>query len=157
VGSYLTTTELKTRFEDDAELEFLTDVTEGSGPDDAVLTDVIETAEGEINSGLAKKYATPVDVSADTTLAALLKRKTLDLAEVYLHRRGEGASEIKQDQLDQVMEWVEKMATGARVLVGALTPASTASADPRATWTDTGRELPDTSARIFTRQSGGRL
>jgi phage gp36-like protein len=157
MGDYASTAELETRFEDDAELAYLTDNVAAGEPDDAVLTDVLEAAEGEINSGLAKKYATPVDVSVDSTLAALLKRKTLDLAEVYLHRRGEDASEVKQDQLDQVLEWVDRIAKGERVLVGAVTAASTTSADPRATWTDTSRELPDTSDRIFTRQSGGRL
>lgn len=167
MGSYLTTTELKTRFENDAELEFLTDKAEGSTPDEAVLTDVVETAEGEINSGLAMRYATPVDVSIDTTLAALLKRMTLDLAEVYLHRRGEGASEIKTEQRDRVLEWVEQMATGKRRLVGAVTAASTASDNPRAGWTDTSRTLNDTgvagnqgrdrSGRIFTRKSSSRL
>lgn len=157
MGNYASQAELQTRYEDNAEVEFLTDKDEGSGVDTAVLDDVLEAAEAEINSGLAMRYATPVDVSVDTALAALLKRKTLDLAEVYLHRRGEGASEIKQDQLDQVLEWVEKMATGTRRLVGAVTAPSTASSDPRANWSDTSRTLSDTSGRVFTRKSGGRL
>lgn len=167
MGSYLTQLELQTRFHNDAELEFLTDKDEGTGVDTDVLDDVIETAEGEIDSGLAMRYATPVDVSLDTTLAALLKRMTLDLAEVYLHRRGEGASEIKTEQRDRVIEWVEQIATGKRRLVGAVTVASTASDNPRAAWTDTSRTLNDTglagnvsrdkTGRIFTRKSSSRL
>lgn len=156
MGNYASQAELQTRFEDAAELEFLTDKTEGSGVDTDVLDDVIEAAEGEIDSGLAMKYATPVDVSVDTALAALLKRKTLDLAEVYLHRRGEAASDVKQDQLDQVLEWIEKMATGKRRLVGAVTVDSTTSGDPRGTWTDSGRST-DSTDRYFTRETTGRL
>lgn len=157
MGNYATNDELKTRFEDDTELAFLTDNVAAGIADDDVLTDVVEAAEGEINSGLAVRYATPVDVSIDTTLAALLKRKTLDLAEHYLHRRGEAASEIKKDQADQVLEWVDKVSKGERKLVGALTAASTASANPRADWSDSGRTAPDDSKRFFTRETTRRL
>lgn len=157
MGDYLTNAELKTRFEDDAELAHLTDNVDAGIADEDVLTEVIATTEAEINSGVAVRYATPVDVSLDTTLEALLRGKTLDLAEHYLLRRGEGASEIKQDQADKVLEWVEQVSNGERVLVGAITSASTTSADPRATWSDSGRELPKDSARIFTRPSTGRL
>lgn len=157
MGDYASNDELKTRFEDDTELAFLTDNVTAGIADEAVLTDVVEAAEGEINSGLAVRYATPVDVSVDTTLAALLKRKTLDLSEHYLHRRGEGASEIKQDQADQVLEWVDKVSKGERKLVGALTAASTTSADPRADWSDSGRTPPTDSERFFTRETTKRL
>lgn len=157
MGNYASTAELETRFENDAELEFLTDKAEGSGVDTAVLDDVIESAENEIDSALSKRFATPVDVSVDTSLAALLKRKTLDLAEVYLHRRGEAASEVKQDQKTEVLEWLDKVVAGERNLVGAVSVASTTSANPRAAYTDSGRTLSSTSARLFTRKSGERL
>lgn len=157
MGNYASTTELQTRFENTAELEFLTDKAEGAGIDTGKLTDAIETAEGEIDSALSKRYATPVDVSVDTTLAALLNRKTLEAAEVYMLRKAEGSPDVKQDQLQEVLDWLDKLVEGKRNLVGAVTVASTASADPRADWTDSGRELPDTSARIFTRPTTSRL
>jgi len=157
VGDYATNAQLATRFENDAELAFLTDNVSAGVADDDVLTDVISTAEAEINSALAMRYLTPVDVSLDADLAALLRTKTLDMAEVYLHRRGEAASEIKQDQLEQVREWCEMMATGKRVLVGAITAASTVSRDPRAAWTDNSRTQVSTSGRAFSRETTERL
>jgi len=153
VGDYATNAQLKTRFENDAELAALTDNVSAGIADEDVLTDVIATAESEINSALAMRYLTPVDVSLDTDLAALLQTKTLDLAEVYLHRRGEGASQIKLDQRDAVLEWCEMMATGKRVLVGAITAASTVSRDPRAAWTDNSRTQVSTSGRAFSRET----
>ncbi len=157
MGNYASTAELETRFENAAELEFLTDKAEGSGVDTAVLDDVIESAENEIDSALSKRFATPVDVSLDTSLAALLKRKTLDLAEYYLHRRGEAASEVKALQAERVLDWLDKLVAGERNLVGAVSVASTTSSDPRAAYTDSGRTLSSTSARLFTRKSGERL
>lgn len=157
MGNYASTAELQTRFENVAEVEFLTDKDPGTGVDEDVLVDVLEAAEAEINSGIGMRYLTPVDVSVDVELTALLKRKTLDIAEVYLHRRGEGASEIKLAQLEQALAWIEQMSLGKRVLIGALTAASTASRDPRATFTDSSRDIPDDSGRIFTRRTGARL
>lgn len=157
MGNYASTAELETRFEDTAEVEFLTDKTEGTGVDTAVLDDVIEAAEAEIDAALSKRFATPVTITDNVPLTALLKRKTLDLAEFYLHRRGEAASEVKIVQAQRVLDWLDKVVAGERNLVGAVTVASTTSADPRGTWTSSNRELPDTSARRFTRETGARL
>lgn len=157
MGNYLSEAELRTRFENDIELEFLTDKGEGTGVDTAVLDDVIEAAEGEIDSALSKRFLTPVVVTGNAPLTALLKRKTLELAEFYLQRRGEGASDVKDQQAQRVLDWLDKIAKGERNLVGAVTVPSTASNDPRTTWTDSAREIPDGSSRIFTRQSTDRL
>ena len=96
-------------------------------PDEGKLTDAIEAAEAEINAGLSVRYATPVDVSVDTSLAALLKRKTLDIAEYYLVGRGDQVSEHRKNVADAALEWVGLIADGERHLVGASTPAATAS------------------------------
>lgn len=161
MGDYASQAELEDRFEDNAEIEFLCDVAEGSGMADADvvirMADVIEAAEGEINSALARKYATPVDTSVDATLLALLKRKTLDLAETYLNRRGEELSEVKRMQREAVLEWCDKVAKGERKLVGAVTVPTTTSSDPRAAWSGSNRTIPDSSARIFTRDTTERL
>ncbi len=157
MGNYASTAELETRFADTAEVEFLTNKAEGSGVDTDVLDDVIETAEGEIDSALAQRFETPVDVTLDTSLDALLRSKTLDLAEFYLYRRSSQPSQVATDQHLEVLEWLDKIQKGERRLVGAITVPSTTSGDPRAEWTDSGRELPDTSSRIFTRPFTGRL
>lgn len=153
--SYATIAELKLRFADDDERAHLTDSAAGAAQD-AVFTGLIDTAEGDINSALATRYATPVDVSVDTTLASLLEFKTIEMAEYFAYRRGEDASEVKRDQYDKVLEWLDKIVKGERVLVGAVIAASTTSVTPAA-WTGSDRTLPDDSPRIFTRGTTGRL
>lgn len=155
--NYATTSDLKTRFENIAELEFLTDKAVGTGVDDNVLTDAVEAAEAEIDSALSKRFKTPVTVSGNTPLTALLKRKTLDLSEYYLQRRGEAVSEVRSLQAERVIDWLDKIAKGERNLVGAVTVESVASHDPRAVWTGSNRTIDDTSARRFTRETTGRL
>lgn len=157
MGNYASNAELKGRFADDEEVAYLTDDPDTGTPTESVLTDVVEAAEAEINSGVAMRYLTPVDVTLDTELAALLKRKTLDLAEYYLHRRGDHASEVKSLQGERVLEWIEKIATGARVLTGAVTVASTASRGDMASWSGSGRTLNSTSKRVWTRETQTRL
>jgi phage gp36-like protein len=157
MGNYATTAELQTRFENAAEIEILTDVIVGGGVDEDVLTDVVEAAEGDINSRIGRRYATPVDTSIDTEIAALLKRKTLDLAEYYLYRRGDEASEMKALQAQRVFDWADGVARGEYVLPGAATPASTASDEPRAAWSDTSRTQSDDSGRVCTRDAFSQL
>lgn len=122
-------------------------------PDETKLTDAVEAAEAEINSGLSTRYLTPVDVSLDTSLAALLKRKTLDLAEYYLVGRGDQVSEHRKNLADAVLEWVGLIAGGERHLVGASTPASTESREPLVKWSDSSRTLLSTSGRVFSRSA----
>ena len=157
MGNYASQAELQTRFEDTAEVEFLTDKAEAAGVDTDVLDDVLEAAEAEIDAALSKRFKTPVNITSNTPLTALLKRKTLDLAEYYLQRRGEDASEVKRLQAERVLEWLDKIVEGKRNLVGAVTVESVACHDPRASWSASNRELPDTSARVFTRETQGRL
>ena len=158
MGNYLTNAELLTRFRDNAEAAFFTDDATAGVPQDSKLTDIVESAEGVINSALAVKYATPVDVAADTTLAALLKRQTLDLAEaMMIGGRSERLSPVKQLQMDRVLDWLDKIAAGERVLPGAVTPDATTSRDPRATWSDHSRTLLTDSVRCCSRSSMANL
>ena len=157
MSHYASTANLKTRFADDLEIAFLTDTESTGTPDDDVLTDVVEAAEASINSRIGKRYLTPVVVSGNTELIALLKRMTLDLAEVFLMMRGPSVSEAKQLQMDRVLEWADKVGDGTYVLSGAVTPPSTASRDPLAQWSGSERTTPDSSPRVFTRTSAARL
>lgn len=153
MGNYASQAELKDRFADDTEVAYLTDTESTGTPDTTVLDDCIENAEGEINSRIGKRYATPVTVSGNTELTALLKRKTLDLAEYFLLMRGPQVSEEKAKRHDRVLEWADKIADGTFVLSGASTPASTASRDPLASWTGADRDLTDVDTRIFSRET----
>ena len=158
MGNYLSTTELLTRFPDDADAAFFTD-DEGLGaPTTAHLNDIIESAEGMINSRLAMVYATPVDVSIDTELGNTLERMTLDLAEgLMVSGRSERASEVKLAQMERVLEWADRIAKGELVLPGVVTPAGPASREPRASWSGSNRTLITTSPRNFTRDSMANL
>ena len=157
MGNYVSQAELKTRFDGDAEIAYLTDTEETGTPDTAVLDDCIESAEADINSRIGKRYATPVVIAANTELTALLKRKTLDLAEYYLLARGPSVSEQKEKQALRVYEWADAVSEGKFVLSGAVTPPSTASRDPLASWTGSDRDLSDVDTRIFSRETQSAL
>lgn len=157
MGNYASTDELQTRFADAIEVSYLTDTEDTGTPDSAVLDDVLEGAEGSINSRIGKRYLTPVVVSGNTELTALLKRHTLDLAEVFLLMRGPSLSDAKAFQRDRVLEWADKVGDGTYVLTGAVTPESTASRDPLSQWSGGNRTIPDSSGRLFTRDKAARL
>ena len=59
----------------------------GSVPSQTVLDEVRESAEGEANGYLARRYATPVDLSAHADLAGTLKGFVLDIAVYRLMSR----------------------------------------------------------------------
>jgi len=127
--NYATTAQLTARFEDDATVAHLTD-TAGGAIDTAVLTEVLEGAESFINSFVAKRYLVPVVVSADTGLAQVFNRNTLDLAQYDLLARGDLVSEAKTKLRDNVLQWCKDIASGVIVLPAASTPTSTASRSP---------------------------
>lgn len=151
MANYATTSELQARFNSAEEVALLTH-TVGT-PDATVLTDMLESAEGDINSRIGKRYATPVVVTANTELTALMKRKTLDLAEFYLLREGDRVSALKERQGESVLLWADSIAEGRYVLSGAVTPPSTASRDPLASWTGSDRDLTDVDTRVFSRET----
>lgn len=151
MANYATTTELQARFNSAEEVALLTH-TVGT-PDTTVLTDMLESAEGDINSRIGKRYATPVVVTSNTELTALMKRKTLDLAEFYLLREGDRVSDLKEKQGESVLVWANKIGDGTFILSGAVTPPSTASRDPLAAWTGSNRDLTDVDTRIFSRET----
>ena len=153
MGNYVSQAELKSRFDGDAEVAFLTDTEETGVPDTGVLDDCIEAAEADINSRIGKRYKTPVVISGNTELTALLKRKTLDLAEYYLLARGPSVSDQKEKQALRVYEWANAVSKGEFILSGAVTPPSTTSRDPLASWTGSDRDLSDVPTRIFSRET----
>ena len=157
MGNYVSQAQLKSRFDGDAEVAFLTDTEETGTPDTGVLDDCIESAEADINSRIGKRYATPVTIAGNTELTALLTRKTLDLAEYYLLARGPSVSDQKEKQALRVYEWADAVAKGEFVLSGAVTPTSTASRDPLASWSGSDRDLDDVDTRIFSRETQSAL
>ncbi len=151
MGSYATQAELLTRFDSDEDVAYLTGDEATGTPSTAVLDDVLEAAEGQMNMRLAARYATPV-VSTDTSVIAALKRMALDLAEAYLRLRKRPVSEDTQRQIDRVLETLDNLADGSNSLPGVAVLAGPTS-KRTARLTGSGRTLADDSKRYFTRET----
>ncbi len=82
--SYATLVEFKarvgTRTSPPGLYEQMTDRVSATTASDTIGQMLIEDAEAEVNGYLARRYAVPMDVSSDATLAAWLKRCTCILA-----------------------------------------------------------------------------
>ena len=83
--SYIVNQDIIDRVGQSAALQLTTE--SGSTVDQDVLTEVRQSAEGEANGYLAKRYAVPVNLSTHADLAATLKGFTLDIAVYRLMSR----------------------------------------------------------------------
>ena len=149
MGDYASQADLKTRFEDDAAVAHLTDTADSGTPDSSVLDEVIDHAEGEIDSYVAVRYLVPVAVANNAGLAAMMKSVTLDMAVYHLYARHHGVSEVVQGLYDKAIEWLKLIAAGEAVLPTPDTEAPTTSQDPVIAWgtADGGTS----TSRIFSR------
>lgn len=110
----------------------LTDRVGGTTPSTSVAQALIDEAEAEANSYLARRYATPVDLAAHPELAALLASKVLDLAEYAAWRGSPFISDPPQRvrAIQQAaLHWFESVARGEVALPAAPPPAPTAARD----------------------------
>ena len=122
--AYITSTDLEKRFGTAAKLAQFTNET-GTTPDTAVVAEVINSAEGEVNSYLAKRYAVPVNVSAYADAAATLKGVCLDLAVHNVHKRRPDVPETVAETRRAAVQWLDRVAKGEVSLPAATPPAST--------------------------------
>ena len=151
MGNYASTTELVARFKNVAEVEHLAGKPSTDAAYTAVLNEVIDGAEGDIDSTAAVLYEVPLDVAGDAVMAAYVKSMTLDLAVGSLFDRGRNVPIAIELARTRRMEWLDKLAKGARKLPSSRTEASTVSSDPVSTWgiaSDT-----DDSQRVFSRKT----
>lgn len=155
MGNYASQADLKARYEDDVAVAHLTLDEETGTPNTAVLDEVIDDAEGEINSYLAARYLVPVDVSSDTGLAARLKSLTLDLATYKLELRTGHVTDERGKAHDDGIAYLDKISKGAVFLPAAAAPASTASRAEVARFGTAGTS--DSSNRLFTRATQAKL
>src|SRR3989337_3538661 len=87
MGNYASVADLQNRFETNEAVAHLTNTIDETGvPDTAVLNEVIDHAEGFINSFCGNRYKVPVSTT-DAGVAAMLKGITLDLAAYFLVAR----------------------------------------------------------------------
>lgn len=155
MGNYASTVELVARFENVAVVEHLTGSLSTDAAYTAVLNEVINGAEGEIDSAAAVKYEVPLDVAGDTVLAAYVKTMALDLAVGSLHDRKRNVPVSVEQARTRVLEWLDKLARGLRQLPSARTEATTVSRDPVSAWGTAGTG--DSSKRIFSRATQEQL
>lgn len=106
----------------------------GTSPDSAKIANAIALSEIEIDSSLAKRIATPVNLSLFPDLANWLKGLTVPIAIKRLYGlRGICPPEVKtawQTARAEIAAYV----AGDRAAPGATTPASTASDGPEDEW-----------------------
>lgn len=155
MGNYASTSDLVNRFEDDAAVAHLTDTADTGTPDTDVLDEVINGAEGLINSYAGRKFDIPFS-TADSGFAAFLKSLTLDIAVFHLvGARSDLVSEAKTAAFDKAIEWLEKLAEGKVVPPAAATQDTTAARDPVAAFGTAGTG--DSSKRLFSRKTQANL
>ena len=158
MGNYASTTDLIARFESSADLAHLTDSVDDGAADTAVLDEVINDAEGEIDTYLAKRYAVPIDTTLSTVLAARMLSMTLNIATWNLTAiRGDIVSESKTIAHTLLIEYLTKLSKGELILPSA-TPVPTTTSDlPGASWGTADAASDQTSQRKFTRSTQSKL
>lgn len=149
MGNYASTAELEARFDGDAEVASQTDNEDTGTADTTVLNEVIDNAEGEIDSAVGMRYLVPVDTT-DTIVAARMKSITLDLAVWGLHIRGGVAPVPVIEARDAVREWLDLLAEGKRVLPQPATANTTTARETLADWGTAGTTS-SSSNRLFSR------
>ncbi len=109
----------------------LTDRTNGTTADDAVAQQIVNEAEAEADSYLARRYKTPVDLTVRPELAHVLEARVLDLAEWAAWKSTPFVSDPPQrvqSLYAAVLHWFEDVAQG-RLSLPASAPPSSRTAD----------------------------
>ena len=155
MGDYASTTELKGRYENDREVASLTHDEETGTPDDTILGQVIDYAEGIINSSLATRYLVPVDVSTHANAGTFLKGLTLDMASYHLENRTGIVTPEHASVYATNLEWLEKASKGEVLLPATAAPSSTESRGSLARFGTA--DTSDATKRVMTRETQRRL
>lgn len=96
----------------------------GAGVINAGLLDETRSgAEGEVNSYLARRFQTPIDVGAHGEVAGLLASVTLDLVEYRLHARRPPVPLSVIQRHRSALDWLSRVASGLVALPSAITIA----------------------------------
>jgi len=129
--AYITTAQLNERL--GGLYARLTDRVNGATADATVAQQIVDEAEAQANSYLARRYATPVDLSAQPELAPVLEARVLDLAEYIAWRSSPFVSDVPDRVrflFDEALRWFRAVAAGSVDLPAASPlPAPTASDD----------------------------
>jgi phage gp36-like protein len=129
--AYITTTDLEQRLGSTLYAR-LTDRETGIAVDSNVAAELVAQAEAETDGYLARRYATPVDVSAHPELTQLLQARVLDIAEYRAWLGSPFVSDVPsrvKTLYDESVQWLRGVAMGALDLPAASPPASATGAD----------------------------
>ena len=153
MGTYASNQDLIDRFEDADEVAYLTDVTDPNNPDLAVLTEVINGAEGQFNAYVARRYAVPIDTTSESALGAMIKSIVLDIAVYRLTNRRHRLTPAREAAYANAQTLLQDIVKGIAVLPGVATPISAASDEPEIAWGSGGDYDPDISPRRMSREA----
>jgi len=129
--AYITTSDLSARLGTTTYAR-LTDRVNGTTADGTVAQQIVDEAEAEANSYLARRYATPLDLTAHPELANVLASRVLDLAEHIAWRASPFMADLPgrvKATHDAAVQWFTQVAAGTLQLPAASSPASETAAN----------------------------
>lgn len=121
--AYITKDDIRIRLGNAAYVQMSDDEMTGSA-DEAVVDECRAAAEGELDSHLAVRHVTPIDVTAHPDLASLLKSVALDLAEYRMRLRRPPVAPDATRRHSLTADWLRRVAAGTIALPGSPTPTA---------------------------------
>jgi len=137
---YITNDDIETRLGSDRYIQLTDDSGSGSANTD-VLDEARLGAEREVDSYLARRYAVPIDLAANSELAALMATVVLDLVEYRLHVRRPPVPADVVDKREAAIKWLGQVASGAVELPSAAALSANPATGLRAATTGDARVL----------------
>lgn len=125
--AYITTSQLSQRLGSTLYAR-LTDRVTGTTANATVGQELVDGAEALVNSFLAQRYQTPVDLSTRPELAALLSERALDVAEFLAWKCSPFVNDIAERVragYDDAQRWLTQIAQGVIPLPATALPNST--------------------------------
>lgn len=122
----------------------LTDRVNGSVGDDMVGQKLLDDAEAELNSWLARRYATPVSLAANPELGGVLAARTLDVAEYNAWKASPFVSDLPQRvkaAYAEATHWLRDVSSGVLELPAARTLNADSAAVHRPQYRASERQL----------------
>ena len=127
--SYITNADIEARLGSAAYVQLTDD--DGDGQADGDVVDEARLgAEGEVDSYLARRYQTPIDLNQHADLAGVLASFTLDLVEYRLRSRRPPIPKVTYDRYARAIEWLRGVADGSLELPSATPVASNTTRGP---------------------------
>jgi phage gp36-like protein len=136
--AYITTTQLQSRLGSTLYAR-LTDRVNGTTADGTVAQQIVDEAEALANAHLAKRYATPIDLTAHPELADVLEARVLDLAEYSAWRDSPFVTDIPERVRlvhEEASQWFASIEAGEIDLPASSPPASRTAVDDSPQFTE---------------------